>query len=306
MGGGGLKSYEIYSWNAINLITSFFAYQPILQVIFGFLQIIAYYLLLKALRINKKLLAIAVVTLPISSSFVLATDWYLRQGAAWAFLMISFSFWMDKKNIYFNKKIAIIFAIISVVFHSASLFYILIFIFSNMFYKFFEILVSLKFNAKAFVVVSLFIGVSLVLPFKMGYQPELNFIISGTHLEIYKNLDWGVSYPGFLFSIYMVIALYLIRQSKKVQEKDFIIISGFLLLVVLLSNFLMIVNSLSSRFLIPIPIFYVAALFALQSRMNALNIVDNYQDKKITLFFTALIFIMNYIFVIVDNGGMER
>jgi hypothetical protein len=303
----GIKKIELLGWQILWLVNELLDHEAGLQIFLGLFQIIAYWCLLRSLNIGGIYFTIGMLLLPISSSFILFTDWYLRQGLAWSLLILAFSAYYSRFRNFIRFPSYVFLSTLAAMIHSASIFYIVIFIFSLIFYKSFVRLALKKNSISVFVIIYLTLAVMYILPFKMDAVPNFNLFIPGLHFEIYRDLEWGPSKPGFVVSFYIFVAFYIMRMSRIINYDVLKVFSVFITLLVMSISILILVNGLAGRLLMPMSLIIFASLLVVMARIKEIIPVnEKFFNFILSMAIMSLVMIQFYISIVIENGGMER
>lgn len=303
----GIRVVEGFSWRLMYLVDLIFGYEATLQIFFGFFQLASYWYFLSSLGLRGRSFGLAMILMPISTSFVLATDWYLRQGFSWAIFLIAAGFFYRERIVLYRYLGFIIFLMIAFIFHSTTLIYFLMLIGASIAIYIPIIKMDFKFSDITNLVILFILSIAVIIPFKMGFNFDIFSGISLAHIEIYKDSQWSGVSPGFIFSFYFFCILYVIWSAGKVKSKELKIFGLFLFFILLIVGLFSMTNSLATRLLMPFPIMIIAALLFCLDQYKIMNIRRLYILNSAIVYLMGILFIViYYIFIVIENGGMER
>lgn len=303
----GIRVIEGFGWRFMYFLNSTFKHESTLQIFCGLVQLSAYWFFLKSLGVKGKSFAFAMILLPISSSFTFATDWYLRQGFAWASFLVAVSLFFRPGTILYRYLGFFLFSGLAFIFHSTVFVLISFFILSLILNKAINLKFNIKLSTYSILIILFTISLLIVIPFKFGLLIDLTKVLNYSHLKFYENSAWGPIRPGFIFSFYFFSVFYAIWFSIKIRNKNILILSTFMLFLLFSVFFGIMINSLVSRLLMPFPIISIAVFFSLLSHAKGLNINRFYNvNKFVILFIITIYLIIYYLLIVVGNGGMDR
>lgn len=303
----GIKKIEVLGWRVLYYINDFLAFEAALQITIGLLLLGVHWFFLKAINVNGRYLAAGMLLLPISSTFILFTDWYLRQGVSWFLLLLAFGMYFSAENNFFKSATFIFLSILASAFHSTAIFYVSIFMLAIIFNVSISKMAMKSISFSGFVILYFVLMLILVTPFKLNLVSSFNNNIPFLHFEIYRNLEWTAVAPGFMMSLYLFMIFYVMRMSRILNLNYLRVLSVFMFFLIVTTSTLMLVNGLASRFLMPIPMLIIASLLVVVGRLNELiNFRHKLLNILLSVLFVCFHLVIFYISIVVENGGMER
>lgn len=303
------KNFELLSWALMYHVYKTTGFDASLQILAGFIQLFSYWFFLRSLRVDGKHLTIAMAFLLVSSSFIYATDWYLRQGVSWAFFLIAIGIFIRYGPSFRGYLGLFTFTIIGVFFHVTVIVYFVLFLLSMMVGKMLDTRFFFRrVSFGAFFIASFLISTIIIIPFKLGYSFNLSgFVLENTPASTYSESIYAAGSIGFIFSIYIFMTLHLFWLDARCQVGNYgRYFKFFLLFLVLFTLLGMMVSSISSRMLLPFQIFFMAYLFSLISCYSKKRLYKNKLLNNLTLTIYIVTLLLYSVYGLVIQGGGMR
>lgn len=251
------------------------------------------------------------LVIPLTSTYIFSTDWYLRQGVGVAIFIMGLSIFFSNYRSNIRYPFFIVLSLFSIIWHLSMLYLLVIFFLSQLILKsnlIYGVIFPKKINNFSYLILLSLITFIFIFPlryYNIIFELPDFFDTIVTYKSIYENSEWSPQRPGYGFILHFILIGFFTKifilstiGIKNYNLKPALILIPILWFIVLFSLFAMSITSLGSRFLLPFSYFLALASLTFTSR---------YQNFNVFYFILNIFIILLYsLFMVFENGGNSR
>jgi hypothetical protein len=302
----GIRQIEGVGWRIFYFIRQFFGDSYGLQAACGLIQLASYFAFLTSLKVPSREKRLGLVLLMLSGPYVLATDWYLRQGVSWAMVLCAIAVLQSSSNLGMTIPFFCLFSGLAMIFHLSSIAYLGSFLSALLLVTTFrQYKILPKMSPIVIGVCAGFLCVVIIFPFRAGlidtFDLLYNLAPSFSYVSLYSGSGWSGTGPGTAIGIFVILTSlsYWLNRGPQATaiEKS---VPLMLFATIFFAVVGMMTSSIASRLLFPFLIVWLAMILAGTRQLSGAT------RSTAALFLCAVIISHSILIVVIENGGTKR
>jgi hypothetical protein len=289
----------------------FFTFDGIFQIFISLIFFLSVVLFAKISGIDFNEMLPLLLIIPLTSTYIFSTDWYLRQGIGVAFFIMALSILCSNFHSIIRYSFFFFLSLTSILWHLSMLYLLFILFLSIILMKSSLYNISIfqrKISSSLYLFVLSIITFLFIFPlryFNIIFDVPDIFDSLLTYKSVYENSEWQAQRPGFGFILHFILIGFtsrLLLAAKKDIEycnaRPVTTLIPILWFTVSFSLLAMSITSLGTRFLLPFSYFMTLASMTFVLKIKNL--------KAFNFIFYIFVILFYSLFIVYENGGNPR